>query len=305
MTWPTGIIIDTVFIPLYVAFALLNLLNVVKHGFKRTVGFISLLLVSLVHLVGNVILVVEYTKHDKASINVTVWGYILQSVGLSFLVSASLAFFARARAEMHDRAGQDALTGKGVKLLNLVNLAALVCVITGYTDTNFTDAQGNVLTKVSLPTQAVVGAVLYVVLVVVILALALAGLRGTRAAGTNETHTIRIALIVALPLMLVRAAWSVYTTKAGSILVPKSIWAKLVLQYISELAALAVLTALGFLISRAETIETELDIEQVHSHESTKFVSQPGSGEQSLAYQQPLQTAQQPISYSSYPPRPQ
>lgn len=286
MTWPTSVIIDTVFIPLYVLTLGANLRNVVHHGRSRSASFVSLLLVSLLHLVGNVLLVVEYNQHN-ASIQVASWGYTLQSVGLSFVVSACLAFYSRAHTELH---GQEPLTARIVRLGNLVNLAALICVITGYTSASFTDAQGHALDKVHLPAQAKVGAALYVVLVVAVLALVLFGLRGAR--GRTEAATVKFALLVATPLMLVRAAWSIYTVQAGSIVKPNNIWAKLVLQFITEFVALSVLTALGLLISKAKPA---FDIEHVESYTPTKTVSQPFNAPQSLADQQHQQ--QQPFSY--------
>ncbi|SJX62094.1 uncharacterized protein SRS1_12943 [Sporisorium reilianum f. sp. reilianum] len=281
MTWPTAIIIDTTFIPLYTITLTLNALHVLRHGLKRTSGFISLLLVSILHLVGNILLVVEYTQH-YTSINVTVWGYILQSIGLSFLVSASLAFYSRARAQMQEG---DSGKGRVVRVGNVVNVVALVCVVTGYTSTSFTDAQGHVLGNVHLPAQAVVGAALYVGLSTAVLALSLVHLRSA----ATEARTIRIALLVASPLMLARAAWAVYTVEAGSVLVAKNIWAKLVLQYVCEFAALAVLTVLGFLVAKGEA---GWDVERVDSSEAK--MSHSWNAPQSLVYQQ---QQQQPISY--------
>lgn len=241
MTWPTTTIFDAVFIPLYAIVGVLNLVNVVRHGRGRTVGFISLLIFSLVHLAGNILLVAEY-KANYASIDVTVWGYILQSVGLSFLVSASIAFYTRARGLLHEADKADRIT----KLLNLVNLAALICIITGYTSTDFTNAQGEVINP-KLPVQCKIGALLYVGLIVVMALMATVRLAS---ASIGEAKLIKLSLLVAMTFMLVRAAYSVYATFKGSILVPNNVWVKLVLQYMAEFLALATYTALGFLLDR-------------------------------------------------------
>lgn len=260
--WPTSAVIDAVFIPLYVVLLVLNARNVFHHGRSRTGGFISLLIFALVHLAGNVILVVEYTQH-YTSVTATVWGYILQSVGLSFLVSASIAFFARARACL--RGGEEPRVGRAVKLLNLVNLAALVCVITGYTSTSFTDAQGHMIPNVHLPAQTKVGAVLYVLLALTAGGMALLGLKTSAAEGNKgrEAKKIKIALLVACPLMIVRAGYATYTVWTGSALVPTNIWVKLVLQYIAEYAAVLVYTALGFVLPKPNALLH--DIESVES----------------------------------------
>ncbi|GAK63846.1 uncharacterized protein PAN0_003c2055 [Moesziomyces antarcticus] len=260
MTWPTTTIFDAVFIPLYAIVGVLNLVNVVRHGRGRTVGFISLLIFSLVHLVGNVMLVVEY-KTNYASITATVWGYILQSIGLSFLVSSSIGFYTRACGLLD----ADDKTGRVAKLLNLVNLAALVCVITGYTSTDFTNAQGEMINP-KLPVQTKVGALLYVGLIAVI-----AGLAAVRLARASigEAKLIRLALLVALTFMLVRAGYAVYATFKGTILVPTNVWVKLVLQYIAEFLALATYTALGFLLDRAPQA-SEIHLEEAASASFTR-----------------------------------
>lgn len=261
MTWPTSVVIDTIFIPLYLILAALNLLNVIKHGHGRTVGFISLLLFSLLHLVGNILLVVEY-KEKYSSIEVTVWGYILQSIGLSFLVSACLAFYSRARASVESQEEAKG-TGRRVKLLNLVNIGALVCIITGYTSTSFTNKEGQMINP-NLPTQTKVGAVLYVLLILLLVVLAAFHLRGVE----EEKKVIRRIMLVATPMMLVRAGYAVYTTTSGSVLMPKNIWVKLVLQYVVEFGAVCVLTSLGFLVGKAE--QREGDVESVGSQTPLK-----------------------------------
>lgn len=278
MTWPTTTIFDAVFIPLYTIVGVLNLVNVVLHGRGRTVGFISLLIFSLVHLAGNILLVAEY-KANYASIDVTVWGYILQSVGLSFLVSASIAFYTRARGLLHEDDKADRIT----KLLNLVNLAALICIITGYTSTDFTNAQDEVISP-KLPVQCKIGALLYVGLIVVMALLAVVRLAS---ASIGEAKLIKLSLLVAMTFMLVRAAYSVYATFKGSILVPNNVWVKLVLQYMAEFLALATYTALGFLLDRtAKTAHFHIE-DGAGISPGTDYSSTDGLNKVPLTYVQP------------------
>lgn len=244
MTWPTQIIIDCVFIPLYATLLLLNLPSVVKHAHDRSGGLISLLLVTVLHLVGNVMLVVACTKHN-ASATVVIWGSILQSVGLSPLISSVLAIWSHARSTLHPR---DKWSTRVVRMMNLVNMVALVCLITGYTGTDFTDDHGVPLKKPHLAVQTKVGAVLYILLSFVLVLLVVLGLRHIRRGQQNAA--IRPILLVASTLMLIRSAYAAYTTFSASLLVPRSIWTKLVLQYITELAALTALTCLPFLIKK-------------------------------------------------------
>lgn len=244
-------------------------------------GFISLLLFSILHLIGNVMLVYEYNDHYK-SINVTVWGYILQSIGLSFLVSASLAFYSRARSTLQTE-DETKRTAKAMRLLNLVNIAALVCIITGYTSTSFTNAQGEVINP-SLPIETKVGAVLYVVLIVTIAGLSLVGLKN---ASIGEAKLIRLALGVALPLTLIRAAYAVYSTIDGGILMPKNVWVKLVLQYIVEFLALCVYTGLGFMMEKTG-VSGSYDLE-VGSGASTYKTQQWTPASEQQVQQVPIQ----------------
>lgn len=299
MTWPTTIIIDCVFIPLYLALLVLNVFNMVKHGHRKTVGFFSLFLVSILHLVGNFMLVVENGQHD-ASVTVVVWGFILQSVGLSPLISSGLAFYSRARSSLQHNDDGGKREARLSRLLNLVNIAALVCIITGYTSTTFVDAQGRPLADPKLPVQTKVGAVLYVLLTATLVGLTLVGLKDARTGG-QETRVIRTTLAVATPLMVVRAAFAAYTTFSGTILVPKSIWAKLVLQYVTELAALAVLTSVGFLIEKPALGRSAYDVERVESDDGPKHLT-AWNGPGSMQYQPQQAPAQVPMAY---PPPPQ
>ncbi|CDW98396.1 hypothetical protein [Sporisorium scitamineum] len=207
---------------------------------------------------------------------------------MSFLVSASLAFFSRARTAI--RAGGDGVV-RWVRLGNLVNLVALVCVVTGYSTTSFTNARGEVLDRVSLPVQTKIGAVLYVVLSVAIFSATVLFLRAG-GEGDRCTRIIKGALVVATPLMLFRSSWSVYTVEEGSLLHPKNIWVKLVLQYVAEFAALVVLTAVGFGVGNVR--EEGWDVEDGDGYGQKPLV------QQTYGYQQQQQTV--PMTYPPPPP---
>ncbi len=139
-----------------------------------------------------------------------------------------------------------------------------------------------------LPTQTKVGAVLYVLLILVLLGLAAFHLRGV----AEEGRVIRSTMLVATPLMLVRAGYAVYTTTSGSVLMPKNIWVKLVLQYVMELVALCVLTSLGLLVGTVEGREG--DVESVGSLTPMKDGQQGWVGG---GYGQQGQMAQVGMSY--------
>ena len=251
MTWPAVIIINCTFIPLYLILCILNIFNIVKHGARKTTGFLSLLLFSLTHLTGNLILVIEYNLHHS-SINTTIWGYILQSIGLSFLVSASLALFTRAKTSLtHNEAGKKR-RDRINKFLNSINLAALICFIVGYTSVSFTDKQGNVVNP-TLPVETKVGAGLYVALIVGIFTMTVVGLKSVK--GDSEEEKIKGVLCIGLPMMAVRAGYAVYTVESGTVLQAKNVWIKLVCQYVMEFGAVCVFTGLGLWLEKVQKEE--------------------------------------------------
>lgn len=255
MTWPTSIIIDTVFIPIYIVLAGLAFLNCTKHGRQRSVGFISLLIFAVVRVVGNILIVVEYNNH-YTSITTTVWGYILQSIGYSFLYSSSLAFYLRAEQSTTDH--DSVLLAKLPRFLHLANLAALVLVIVGQSSVKYTNADGAFITP-HLPIEAKIGVIIYIVITLILLALVLFAMRNTL---DVEARVLLITLAIGLPLMLIRVGYSTFASFTNSTLMPKNIWVKLVLQYITELAVMVLYTLLGLRISKLEPpYETPINVE--------------------------------------------
>lgn len=105
-TWIAESIIDLVFICLYFLLFLLNIFNVIKHGFARDAGYILLLVVSVctvltltrnliaVKIAGNTMTVV-YNTGASSSVSVDVWGTILSQLGFVPLLYATLSFISR------------------------------------------------------------------------------------------------------------------------------------------------------------------------------------------------------------------
>ena len=128
------------------------------------------------HLFGNVLLVYEYLSTYPSTTS-TVWRYILKSIRLSFLVTAALAFLSRVRTSLLADDEEKKKLGITMKLLNLVNLSALICLITRYSRTKCTNCQAEMFNP-SLPVQTKVAAVVYIALLLTIFLLAVVGLEG-------------------------------------------------------------------------------------------------------------------------------
>jgi hypothetical protein len=106
--WPAVAIIDLVFIPIYGILLILNVFNVFKHGFSKSGGYLSLLIVCArmdttalndnsndpVKIAGDTLLVVSENGTSN-SVDVAVWGLILSQLGFLPLIAASSAFIVR------------------------------------------------------------------------------------------------------------------------------------------------------------------------------------------------------------------
>lgn len=168
MTWPANVVVSAVFIPIYIVLFAGSLFNVFKHGHGKALGFISLavfsfgesmprvmdsvsftlisnsLFVSLfkVRTIGDILLVAAYKKTYDIT-NVVEWGYILQSLGYTFFLSATLDFYQRAKYP--DTAMIPSVT-KGIrgilanpsppKILQLITTIGFILLIVGYTDSD-------------------------------------------------------------------------------------------------------------------------------------------------------------------------
>lgn len=226
---------------------------------------------SLARLVGNILLVYSYHDHYKSTDTVE-WGYILQGLGYSFLVSATLGFYGRATTDgstmlaasmmpsgivssiLNARAGNNQQTAQAKpplqKLLHLVNFAALILLITGYTDSDdlFASLTSTSSGTATLNVKAKIGDVVFLGLTV-FLALLTAFKLMKKSQQTSEQNTILKFIAAALPFMTVRVVYVAYQSFTKDPF-RRNLAVKVVLQFTMEVIINVVYCIMGFVINR-------------------------------------------------------
>lgn len=184
----------------------------------------------------------QYYKH-YSSVNMVKWGYILHGIGYSFLVTSALSFLAIVHANAN---GLGHATAKGYKgpwilrILHLVNLGALILLITGYSksgdvfDGNHTDAKLNSDTHI--------GDFIYCGITLVLFAYLLVLFPKTRGGNKNILSRVLIALI----FMAIRCGYATWHTYQVPFL-GVNLWIKLALDYIPEVLAVLAFITIAFI----------------------------------------------------------
>lgn len=243
MTWPTTVLVDAIFIPVYVILLLCSIFNVTKHGAGKAFGFINICIFSLVRLAGNGLLVYAYEdnyKHQAA----TTWGFILQALGYSFLLNATLALYKRATA-LGKNGGNKPLDAE--RILHLVTLAALILIITGYENSDDV-FNANTAATSELDIKAKIGDCIYVGVTVIILLLCLLHLC-TKGARRGEARIIIGFILLAIPFMLCRCVYS--TIKAfRHNPIQVTLWVKIVFDYVPEVIVVLIFFVMGLCVGR-------------------------------------------------------
>lgn len=277
MTLSSAEIIDIVFIPVYALTLALTLHGLVKHSRGKRFAYVSLLILSVVRLVSNIILVVGYETGKKAHPNentvqsLFIAGFILQSIGYSFLYASALAFVVslsipytktslndptQNRAILYDKK-QEAKEEKKFspsRLLHVLNTVATICLIVGMTQS--TDAFSTTSTDRAISSPANVGAIIYCVGTGLLGLLVIYHLFITGSV-TPSARVILQFVAVALIFMLVRAIYTTFRVSSSDFL-NYNTWAHLVCQYIVEVIAIFILLGMGHVLA-ARGGDSDLD----------------------------------------------
>lgn len=259
----------------YTPIFLLTSVVLFRHGFKRQSGWIYLAVFCAVRIAG-AIFKIESTKNPRNKTDLE-WSAILQSVGLSPLLLASLGLLKRVTDYASDRVrsdqgqldrdnfaikGRARLTGKllskyatatsrrsrVIQLAQVPILVALVLCIIGGTDTAGGNQTGTTLTKVGI----LIFAVAYI-LHAILLAITSRDL-GNAPRGDRRLYWV---LIAALPFLGVRLLWSLLAVFAHFkkfAIEGGNPWVNFGMAVVMEFVIVCLYTGTGLMLDKADDL---------------------------------------------------
>ncbi|PYI03716.1 hypothetical protein BO78DRAFT_463133 [Aspergillus sclerotiicarbonarius CBS 121057] len=221
-----------------------------RHGFKRSSGWVLLVIFSLARIIGSCCYLA--TISHPATINLYIaWG-VCTSLGLAPLTSTCIALLSRANDSIERK------TGRGVhpllfRLLGLITLAGMVLCIVGSTEsTNLTDIVNS--------SEAKIGDVLYLVAWVGLCAMLL--LIGSKYHSIEDgEHRLLLAVGISVPLLLVRLIYSllsVFTHRSTFNMFAGNVTVMLFMAVLEEMVIVVVCLGVGVtLATRSRPAEYE------------------------------------------------
>lgn len=253
MTWPSSVIVDAVFLPVYALLGILVIFDIFRQPKGQRATFIYLTIFCVIRLVANALLIWAYYD-DYKNKSVLVWGYILQGLGYSFLISATLGLITRGldpwdeAADVKEMVVGTSRKQRAPKLLNIANIVALVLLIVGYQYSidAFPGVGGDSSTGGSLNGLVKAGDAIYIVLTPIMFLFAAVALAR---ADASEEQMIFCTVLGALVFMAVRAAYVAYLVFTDRIFTAPFI-PKLLLQYVAEVIPVFMYGVLGVVLTR-------------------------------------------------------
>ncbi|UZJ53120.1 hypothetical protein CBS101457_002440 [Exobasidium rhododendri] len=235
----------------------MSFFNVLKHGLGRATGFIFLVIFSVVRLAGNVLLVIAYKQnYDNATI--VEWGYILQSLGYTFFLSATLAFYQRAKSppSLNTSGGAASKLKSPAGILGLASTIGLILLIVGYTDSTgiFPNSSGTTDPNATLNVKAKIGDCIFCGVTLIIALLTVTSIGSSQ---TWEAKKIFQFILLALPFMAVRVAYVTYQSFSKHPL-DRTLWIKIAFDYVMEVFVILIYFILGFATRNAAARDVEM-----------------------------------------------
>ncbi|MCJ1471674.1 hypothetical protein MMC13_000314 [Lambiella insularis] len=176
-----------------------------RHGFGRESGWIFLVILSLIRIIGSICEIVSVSSPSQG---VDECYIILASVGLSPLILAMLGLLKRVHQSMSTGSF---LPPRILNLLGIIPIVALILAIVGGTDQSSSNP-GTVSTGVTLSR---VGVVLFMVVFVVLALITLATFFKFRSITSGEDRVL-IAIALAVPFLFVRLIYSLLANFSGN-----------------------------------------------------------------------------------------
>lgn len=251
----------------YIPILILTLIIIFRHGFQRQLGWIYLSIFCLIRLIGAGFKI--SSVHNPANKTDTEWAAILNSVGLSPLLMASLGLLKRItdQCSTHVRSNSNILPVGGIigklvtskatansrrsriiQVAQLPTMIALILCIAGGTDA----ASSSTSEQQSGTKDTKAGVIIFCIVYILLAFLAIITVTDVRKAERGEKR-IYIAVMAALPFIAIRLLWSVISafshSKDFSVVNGKPV-IQLVMATLEEFVVVVMYTVAGLTVGR-------------------------------------------------------
>ncbi|KAL7823444.1 hypothetical protein V8C26DRAFT_386540 [Trichoderma gracile] len=173
-----------------------------KHGFAKNAGFRALIILSLARIIGASLRLATISSPDN--IDLYIGWMTLEGIGLAPLIMLSLGLLSRVFVSIQSK-GRILIRPQHQKFIELLMLLAIILLIVGGTQSNFTVVDGKPKVEYSTVSHAALG-ILIAITALLAFAIVLAVLNQSHV-GAGE-HRIIFAVAVCFPLIVVRLTYS-------------------------------------------------------------------------------------------------
>jgi len=242
-------VVSVVELAVFIPALIVSIVICVRHGLKRTSGWIYTLILCLIRIIGSCCELYAQKHPSTGIIRTTL---IIDSIGLSPLLLATLGLLTR-YVDFISMRTTTYFTRKHFRITQLlVTLGLILSVVGGTTGKKQPDGKG-----VIIPTTSKIGVILYIVAYVAIALICFVSLPQSSYVPPKERR-VPLAVVIALPLL---AARLLYTTLAVFVhsdmfnMFSGNIAVHVAMSVVEEFVVVAIYLLLGFAVDRLSSQE--------------------------------------------------
>jgi hypothetical protein len=230
-----------VFIPCLI----LGFVVCLRHGFKRTSGWIFILILSVIRIAGAICQLLTYDNPTEGLIKATL---ILDSIGIAPLLLAVLGVLSRLVDWINASMKDPKINSKVFRIIQLVIGISLILGILGVTSPKSQAADGTFIP----PTVSKVGIVLNIIVFIVITIIFVVSLpHGSAVPGPERPLRVYIPIaLVAIAIRLLYSTLCIFVHDSTFSLFDGSITANVLMAIVEEFFVAIITLALGFKLGR-------------------------------------------------------
>lgn len=246
----------------------------IRHGFRRSSGWIYLLIFSTVRIVGAA-LQLAAAASNPPNIGLSIGAATLQTIGLTPLILTLLGLLGRALTGIRHNHPSFPLTQKYLRLIGLIVTVALVLGVIGSRKASQNLGTTGQYEPSSLSTAGI--ALIIVAYVLLVASTALCGLQASHAQPGEKR--LMLAVAVSLPFMLVRLIFAAVTTfsNSGSFSVMDgNVNVQLGMAVIMEMLVVGIIEGIGITVQKSPSPMTAEHGPLRQSDEDTSYPMEEG-----------------------------